>query len=117
MVLRIAGIAVLAFFFWTTRASSEFLLHRSNTELSNKQDKDDAPQFNRADRTVKIEIYVKRVDDGPIEVGAVVTLVGKTGQVLDQGVTVNGDIRFKTVAANEFTIQVAAPGDESATKD
>ena len=60
-----------------------------------------------------IDIYVRGADGGPIEVLAVVTLVATTGQVLGQGSTVGGNIQFSGVSANDYTVQVDAPGYES----
>jgi len=64
-----------------------------------------------------IDISVRGADGGPIEVMALVTLVAPTGQVLSQGTTLGGNIRFKGVAASGFSIQVVAPGYESVAKE
>lgn len=69
------------------------------------------------DPTIDIDIYVKGADGSPIEVTAMVTLVGPTGQMVSQGTTLGGNIQFKGVAATEYTIQVVAPGYENAAKE
>ena len=68
------------------------------------------------DSTTDINIYVRGVDGGPIEVSAVVTLVATTGQVLSEGTTVGGNVQFRGITASEYTIQVVAPGYESVIK-
>lgn len=64
-----------------------------------------------------INIYVKGADGGPIEGIAMVTLVAATGQVLGQGTTLGGNIQFRGVAASGYTVQVVAPGYESAAEE
>ena len=68
------------------------------------------------DSTTDINIYVRGVDGGPIEVSAAVTLVATTGQVLSEGTTVGGNVQFRGITASEYTIQVVAPGYESVIK-
>jgi tetratricopeptide (TPR) repeat protein len=69
------------------------------------------------DAAIDMDVYVKGADGGPIEVTAVVTLIAGTGQVLSQGTTLGGNIRFRGVAATEYTIRVVAPGYESVAKE
>jgi len=69
------------------------------------------------DAAIDMDVYVKGADGGPIEVTAVVTLIAGTGQVLSQGTTLGGNIRFRGVAASEYTIRVVAPGYESVAKE
>src|SRR4029077_4684014 len=69
------------------------------------------------DTAIDMDVYVKGADGGPIEVTAVVTLIAGTGQVLSQGTTLGGNIRFRGVAATEYTIRVVAPGYESVARE
>lgn len=69
------------------------------------------------DPTIEIDIYVKGADGGPIEQTAMVTLVALTGQVAGQGTTLGGNIKFRGIAASQYTIQVVAAGYENAVKD
>src|ERR1051325_8733486 len=69
------------------------------------------------DTAIEMDVYVKGADGGPIEVAAGGTLIAGTGQVLSQGTTLGGNIRFRGVAATEYTIRVVAPGYESVAKE
>src|SRR5689334_25216951 len=69
------------------------------------------------DTAIDMDVYVNGADGGPIEVTAVVTLIAGTDQVLSQGTTLGGNIRFRGVAATEYTIRVVAPGYESVAKE
>jgi tetratricopeptide (TPR) repeat protein len=46
-----------------------------------------------------------------------VTLVAPTGQMSGQGTTLGGNIKFRGIAATEYTIQVVAAGYENAVKE
>jgi tetratricopeptide (TPR) repeat protein len=76
-----------------------------------------AATLNSGDPTIDIDVYVRGPDGGPLEVTAVVTLTSSRGQVADQGTTLGGNIKFRGVAASDYTIQVAAPGYENAYKE
>src|SRR5689334_7039365 len=69
------------------------------------------------DTAIDMDVYVQGADGGPIEVTAVVTLIAGTGQVLSQGTTLGGNIKFSGVAATECTIRVVAPGYESVAQE
>jgi tetratricopeptide (TPR) repeat protein len=73
--------------------------------------------LNGEDSTIDIDIYVRGADGAPIGVAAVVTLVIMTGQVVAEGTTRGGNIKFSRVAASAYTIQVAAPGYENGVKE
>ena len=63
-----------------------------------------------------LHIFVMGADGGPIDVPAVVTLVAPTGQVLRQGSTLGGTVDFTRVSVSSCTVQVVAPGYETAAK-
>lgn len=67
--------------------------------------------------TIDIDIYIRGTNGGPIDVSAVVSLVATTGEVLNQGTTIGGNVQFKGVAKSDYTIKVVAPGYESVAKD
>src|SRR6202007_521942 len=69
------------------------------------------------DTAIDMDVYVKGAAGGPIEGTAGVTLLAGTGQVLSQGTTLGGNIRFRGVAATECTVRVVAPGYESVAKE
>jgi len=104
---------ILAFFFCTV-----FLL---GVVLAQQPTPSPAPAgrgsatLNGEDST--IDIYVRGVDGAPIGVAAVVTLVAMTGQVVAEGTTRGGSIKFSGVAAGAYTIQVVAPGYENGVKE
>ena len=62
------------------------------------------------------EIYVKGAKGEAIDRPAVVTLLRPGGQVLLQGTTKAGFVKFDRVPYNDFTVQVVAPGFQTATK-
>lgn len=66
--------------------------------------------------TIDLDIYIRGTGGGPIEVSAVVTLVATTGEVLNQGTTIGGNVQFRGVATSDYTIKVVAPGYESVAK-
>lgn len=74
-----------------------------------------ASESNRGS-TMDLDIYIRGINGSPIEVSAVVILIATTGQVLGQGTTIDGNVQFRGVTANDYTIQVAAPGYESVAK-
>jgi tetratricopeptide (TPR) repeat protein len=69
------------------------------------------------DPAIDLDIYVTGADGGPLEETAVVTLVAPTGQVSGQGTTMAGNIKFRGLAATQYTIQVVAAGYENAVKE
>lgn len=76
-----------------------------------------ASQLRRGDLTMDMDICVEGENGEPIEVAASVTLGTATGQVLGQGATLGGHIRFTGIAVGAYTIQVVAPGYESVAKE
>lgn len=76
-----------------------------------------ATALSGGDPAIDIDIYVRGMDGAPIDATAVVTLVARSGQVLSQGTTLAGNIKFNGVSASEYTIQVVAPGYENAVKE
>jgi tetratricopeptide (TPR) repeat protein len=76
-----------------------------------------ATALNGGDPTIDMDVYVMGADGAPIEVTAVVTLTSPTGQVVGQGTTMGGNIKFSGLAASSYTIQVVAPGYENAAKE
>ena len=76
-----------------------------------------ATALSGADPTIDIDVYVRGADGAPIDVTAVVTLLAPMGQMLSQGTTLGGNIKFSGLAASEYTIQVVAPGYENAVKE
>ncbi|HYL64604.1 MAG TPA: tetratricopeptide repeat protein [Candidatus Methylomirabilis sp.] len=62
------------------------------------------------------EVYVKGPKGEAVDQPAVVTLFRINGQVLDQGTTKAGFVKFDHVPFSEFKVQVIAPGYETATK-
>jgi tetratricopeptide (TPR) repeat protein len=66
--------------------------------------------------TIDIDIYIRETNGRPIDVSAVVSLVATTGEVLSQGTTIGGNVQFRGVTTNDYTIKVVAPGYESVAK-
>jgi tetratricopeptide (TPR) repeat protein len=62
------------------------------------------------------EIYVKGPKGEPIDRPAVVTLFRTGGQTYAQNTTRAGFVKFDHIARSEFTVQVVAPGYQTATK-
>ena len=62
------------------------------------------------------EIYVKGPKGEPIDRPAVVTLFRTAGQMYAQNTTRAGFVKFDHVARSEFTVEVVAPGYQTATK-
>lgn len=62
------------------------------------------------------EIYVKGPKGEPVDRPAVVTLIRTGGQAYAQDTTKAGFIKFDHVPYSEFTVQVVAPGYQTATK-
>src|ERR1700720_705125 len=62
------------------------------------------------------EIYVKGPKGEPIDRPAVVTLLRTGGQTYAQNTTTAGFVKFDHIARTEFTVQVVAPGYQTATK-
>ena len=69
------------------------------------------------DPRIDIDVYVRGADGAPIDVTAVVSLIAPMGQVLSQGTTLGGNIRFSGVAASEYKIEVVAAGYEKMVKE
>src|ERR1700746_1429514 len=62
------------------------------------------------------EIYVKGPKGAPIDRAAVVTLLRTGGQFFAQSTTKNGLAKFDRVPTSDFTVQVVAPGYQTASK-
>lgn len=62
------------------------------------------------------EIYVKGPKGEPLKGSAVVTLFRVGGQFFNQGTAEGGLVKFDRMPFSEFTVQVIAPGYQTATK-
>ena len=87
-----------------------------NAGPTNRSNSNSSP-LTGGEPTIDIDVYVRGADGAPIDVTAVVSLVAPMGQVLSQGTTLGGNIKFRGVAASQYTIQVVAAGYENAVKD
>jgi tetratricopeptide (TPR) repeat protein len=119
MLFRVARYLFLsALFFGATVLSNSVFAQRPGPGGSGaSRGPGGASPLEGGDPTIEIDIYVKGADGGPIEQTAMVTLVAPTGQIVGQGTTLGGNIKFSGVAASQYTIQVVAAGYENAVKD
>lgn len=117
MILRTAKyFGFLALFLFTASLSRAVFLWAptSSTYPTSKQIAGASEA--KGDSTTDIDIYIRGANGGPIEVSAMVTLLDTTGQVLNQGTTIDGSVQFTGATANDYTIKVVAPGYESVAK-
>jgi tetratricopeptide (TPR) repeat protein len=82
---------------------------RGSTDLAN------AINSNTFD-TAALDVYLKGPDGKLVQVSAVVTLLKLSNEAYRQETIKAGHIRFKNVAATEYSVQVVAPGYQTAVK-
>ena len=66
--------------------------------------------------TAALDVYLKGPDGQPVQVAAVVTLIKLSKEAYRQETAKAGHIRFKNIAAMEYSVQVVAPGYQMAVK-
>src|SRR5438876_3907 len=63
-----------------------------------------------------LDVYLKGADGKPVEVAAVVTLLQLSNEAYRQETAKAGHVRFQSIKATEYFVQVIAPGYQTAVK-
>ncbi len=66
--------------------------------------------------TAAIDVYLKGPDGQPVQVAAVVTLLKLSKEAYRQETAKAGHIRFKNIAETQYSVEVVAPGYQTAVK-
>jgi tetratricopeptide (TPR) repeat protein len=66
--------------------------------------------------SVNAEIHINGPDGAPVKAPVIVTLLRMGGQMYGQNTAREGFVKFERVPYSEFTVQVVAPGYETASK-